>query len=39
VGELGTGMDHLEKNLSQLLEIAHTWRAVLLIDEADVFLE
>lgn len=32
-------MDHLEKNLSQILDIAHTWRAVLLIDEADVFLE
>ena len=39
VGELGTRMDHLEKNLSQILDIAHTWRAVLLIDEADVFLE
>lgn len=39
VGELGTKIDHLEKNLSQILDIAHTWRAVLLIDEADVFLE
>ncbi len=39
VGELGTRMNHLEKNLSQILDVAHTWRAVLLIDEADVFLE
>lgn len=39
VGELGTRMDRLDRNLAQILDIAHTWRAVLLIDEADVFLE
>ena len=39
VGELGTRADRLEKNLAEILDIAHTWRAVLLIDEADVFLE
>ena len=39
VGELGTRMDHLEKSLSKILDIAHTWRAILLIDEADIFLE
>ncbi|KAK3169312.1 hypothetical protein OEA41_008695 [Lepraria neglecta] len=38
-GELGTSMTRLEKNLSEILDIAHTWRAILLIDEADVFLE
>lgn len=39
VEELRTRMNHLEKNLSQILDIAHTWRAVLLIDEIDVFLK
>lgn len=39
VEELRTRMNRLEKNLSQILDIAHTWRAVLLIDEADVFLK
>ncbi len=39
IEELKTRMKHLEKNLSQILDIAHTWRAVLLIDEIDVFLK
>ena len=39
VGELGTKPDDLEKNLSTILDISHVWGALLLIDEADVFLE
>jgi len=39
VGELGTKGRDVEKSLSMILNIAHTWGAVLLIDEADVFLE
>lgn len=39
IEELRTRMNYLEKNLSQILDIAHTWRAVLLIDEINVFLK
>lgn len=39
VGELGTSPDELESRLSQILNIATRWNAVLLIDEADIFLE
>ncbi|KAJ3473864.1 hypothetical protein NLG97_g10096 [Lecanicillium saksenae] len=38
-GELGTDMETVEKHLKRVLELAMTWKAVLLIDEADVFLE
>lgn len=38
-GELGTDSTHLEKALGRALELATIWKAVLLIDEADVFLE
>ncbi|KAJ7217486.1 P-loop containing nucleoside triphosphate hydrolase protein [Mycena haematopus] len=38
-GDLGTSASHLEQELTRILDLAHTWRAVLLIDEADVFLE
>ncbi|KAK7019025.1 AAA family ATPase [Favolaschia claudopus] len=38
-GDLGTSASHLERELTRILDLAHTWRAVLLIDEADVFLE
>ncbi|KAJ7512900.1 AAA family ATPase [Mycena galericulata] len=38
-GDLGTSASHLERELTQILDLAHTWKAVLLIDEADVFLE
>ncbi|KAJ5889029.1 ATPase AAA-type core [Penicillium taxi] len=38
-GELGTDSRTLEANLTQILEIAHSWGAVLLLDEADIFLE
>jgi len=39
VGELGTKTADLEKNLRMVLEVATMWNAVLLIDEADIFLE
>lgn len=39
VGELGTDAEQLEKNLRQILDVAHVWNAVILIDEADIFLE
>jgi SpoVK/Ycf46/Vps4 family AAA+-type ATPase len=39
VGELGTTTESLEKGLRDILEVASAWNAVILIDEADVFLE
>lgn len=38
-GELGTDSRLLEGELAKILDIAHSWGAVLLLDEADVFLE
>ncbi|KAI9850722.1 MAG: hypothetical protein M1838_005213 [Thelocarpon superellum] len=38
-GELGTDPRTLETELNRILDIAHSWGAVLLLDEADVFLE
>jgi hypothetical protein len=38
-GELGTNIDKLEQKLVQILEIAEKWNAVVLVDEADVFME
>lgn len=38
-GELGTDPAKLEYELQKILDIAHSWGAVLLLDEADVFLE
>ena len=39
VGELGTSTDTLEKRLRNILDVAVIWDAVLLLDEADIFLE
>lgn len=39
VGELGTEPSQLEKALQELLELAALWRASILLDEADIFLE
>ena len=39
VGELGTDPEQLENKLGQILELADRWNAVLLLDEADIFLE
>ncbi|KAF8245455.1 hypothetical protein K440DRAFT_555778 [Wilcoxina mikolae CBS 423.85] len=38
-GELGTNPAQLEHELQKILDIAQGWGAVLLLDEADVFLE
>ncbi|TDZ16480.1 ATPase family AAA domain-containing protein 3B [Colletotrichum orbiculare MAFF 240422] len=38
-GDLGTDAETLDDKLSRTLDLASTWKAVLLIDEADVFLE
>ena len=38
-GDLGTSSTVLDDRLSRTLDLASTWKAVLLIDEADVFLE
>jgi hypothetical protein len=38
-GELGTHVDAVEKKLDMVLEVVRQWQAVLLIDEADVFLQ
>ncbi|KAF9489070.1 P-loop containing nucleoside triphosphate hydrolase protein [Pleurotus eryngii] len=37
-GELGTFSTDVDEKLSQILELAQTWNAVLLLDEAEVFL-
>jgi len=37
-GELGTDPDHVDTALTQILELAQRWKAVVLLDEADVFL-
>jgi hypothetical protein len=38
-GELGTKVDHMERALDMVLEVTRQWGCVLLIDEADVFLQ
>jgi SpoVK/Ycf46/Vps4 family AAA+-type ATPase len=38
-GELGIEAEKLEKQLSVIFQIANQWDAILLLDEADVFLE
>jgi len=38
-GDLGTTASTLDPRLSRTLDLASTWNAVLLIDEADIFLE
>jgi len=37
-GELGTDPDDMDQNLARILKLAHIWKAVLLLDEAEVFL-
>lgn len=39
LGELGTVVDTLESSLDAILTLAERWDAIVLIDEADVFLE
>ncbi|EWC46772.1 hypothetical protein DRE_04017 [Drechslerella stenobrocha 248] len=38
-GDLGANAQELEKSLSTILRLCTIWNAVLLLDEADVFLE
>lgn len=38
-GDLGTDVDTLEAKLQDILELCASWGAILLIDEADAFLE
>ncbi|CAI6334154.1 unnamed protein product [Periconia digitata] len=38
-GELGTSAPQLERDLNRIMDITHAWGAILLLDEADVFLE
>jgi DNA polymerase III delta prime subunit len=38
-GELGTNSAALERDLNRIMDITHSWGAILLLDEADVFLE
>lgn len=39
IGELGVSPETLEKRLTKILHTAQRWNAVLLLDEADIFLE
>lgn len=38
-GDLGVTSEQLDVQLTEIMDMTATWRAVLLIDEADVFLE
>ncbi|KAK0464301.1 P-loop containing nucleoside triphosphate hydrolase protein [Desarmillaria tabescens] len=38
-GELGTQPPEVDRMLTRILELAHRWNAVLLLDEAEVFLQ
>jgi hypothetical protein len=39
VGELGTTPAALEENLSQIMDVAISWDAIVLLDEVDVFAQ
>ncbi|CAG8717249.1 29613_t:CDS:2, partial [Racocetra persica] len=39
VRELGSTPESLERELAKVLDIAYTWKAVILLDEADIYLE
>ncbi|KAK1965454.1 P-loop containing nucleoside triphosphate hydrolase protein [Colletotrichum sublineola] len=38
-GDLGVEPKHVDRTLGEILELSHKWNAVLLLDEADVFLQ
>jgi AAA+ superfamily predicted ATPase len=38
-GELGSTVEVLEKKLTNIIEIANSWNAIILIDECDIFME
>ncbi|KAG1838022.1 P-loop containing nucleoside triphosphate hydrolase protein [Suillus subalutaceus] len=37
-GELGSDSEHVDHALTQILELSQRWKAIVLLDEADVFL-
>ena len=37
--DLGTSSYSVEKGLADTIKLAETWNAIILLDEADVFLE
>jgi hypothetical protein len=39
VGELGTKPTELEESLREILDVATIWNSVILLDEADIFME
>lgn len=39
VGDIGTDPRTVESNLSKIIVLAHRWMAIILLDEADIFLE
>ncbi|CCC08317.1 hypothetical protein SMACR_01865 [Sordaria macrospora] len=39
VADVGTEAKHVESNLARIFALATSWQAILLLDEADVFLE
>ncbi|KAI0593506.1 P-loop containing nucleoside triphosphate hydrolase protein [Biscogniauxia sp. FL1348] len=39
VADVGTSAKYVESNLEKIFDLAQTWKAILLIDEADVFLQ
>lgn len=39
VGELGTTPGDIESQLTRILAVANMWNAIILLDEADVFME
>lgn len=38
-GDLGTDPEKLESRLSSIFDLATSWNAILLLDEADIFLQ
>jgi hypothetical protein len=38
-GDLGNDAEHLKHRLSEITSLAHKWKAVILLDEADMYLE
>lgn len=38
-GDLGSDITSVEKNLKAIFKLVNAWKAILLIDEADIFLE
>ena len=39
MSEIGTDVAHMESQLKRIIDLSERWNAIILIDEADVFLE